>query len=129
MVILIKNQLYNLMKIRVTVGSRSDFQRQVESQIADVFFRNLSAFPRDSWCYTSQLCAFHQGPMDSFFTSTPSSKFKLSRNQQSSAVGVLEAGDLTPAVQKCLHSSSSFERLCFKELLCCKDDILGCSCA
>lgn len=100
MVILIKNQLYNLMKIRVTVGSRSDFQRQVESQIADVFFRNLSAFPRDSWCYTSQLCAFHQGPMDSFFTSTPSSKFKLSRNQQSSAVGVLEAGDLTATVSQ-----------------------------
>lgn len=38
--------------------------------------------------------------MDSFFPSTPSSKFKLSRNQQSSAVGVLEAGDLTATVSQ-----------------------------
>lgn len=96
---MIKEQLYNLMKIRVAVSSRSDLQRQARSLIADVFlgeasvhFQQIVGVLHPSFVLSIEVLWIF------FFPSTPPSKVELSRKEQSSAVGAVEAGDPTATV-------------------------------
>lgn len=95
---MIKEQLYNLMKIRVAVSSRSDLQRQARSLIADVFLGEASVHFQQIVGVLHPSFVLSIEVLWIFFPFNPPSKVELSRKEQSSAVGAVEAGDPTATV-------------------------------